>query len=309
MFRLKKTKKSEVETKPLTVGQIATINNFIGAKSIPPMPAAAQKAFLLATNPAAEVSDFVEVIESDESLSARVVKIANSVYFDRGQRKDTVEDCVTTIGLNELRCLLNATSLAELLPSRHPARPQFWSNDIATAIIARHLAERVIPGKKELAFLAGLMHDLGKLLLIQKNGEEYNKVLGLVRERGLSFIEAENELFAFNHTEVGQLIAEKWNFSPEIVSVIRNHHDPLPTRKPDPNSCPLWIVIASADLIAHALALGHLQGYAQLQNHASEQLSSVWELLDIKAEDASEELNRLRKSFETEADLYLKPGG
>jgi len=132
--------KSAVENTPGLAAPVAeAILNTVGARSISTMPGAAQKAFQLATDPSAEARDFVEVIESDEALSARVLKISNSVYFDRGKPTNTIEEAVLLIGMNELRCLLNATTLSEIFPSRASARTQLWSNDIATALISRHL--------------------------------------------------------------------------------------------------------------------------------------------------------------------------
>lgn len=108
----------------LSYGLKTTIFNTIGTRSVPPMPSAAQKAFQLATDPNADARDFIEVIASDESLSARVMKIANSVYYDRGGGSKTIEDAVQVIGIQELRSLLNACSLTEIFPSRHSARQQ-----------------------------------------------------------------------------------------------------------------------------------------------------------------------------------------
>ena len=131
---------------PATARSVLTV---VGSQAIPAMPSAAQKAFQLSIDPSAEARDFIQVIESDEGLSARVIKIANSVYFDRGRVNETIEDCVLVIGINELRSLLNATTLSEIFPSRHPARSQLWANDIATALISRSLAGRICPGKED----------------------------------------------------------------------------------------------------------------------------------------------------------------
>ncbi len=93
MFWRTKEKKKPSEGFTRLSGPIQdAINAAIGPKGIPTMPGAAQKAFQLSTDPNAEARDFIEVIESDEALSARVVKIANSVYFDRGKKSETIED-------------------------------------------------------------------------------------------------------------------------------------------------------------------------------------------------------------------------
>ena len=299
-----KKKEAPVESAPskLSSSIEESILGVVGARSIPPMPGAAQKAFQLSTDPNAEARDFVAVIESDESLSARVVKIANSVYFDRGNHPETIEESVLVIGINELRCLLNAATMSEIFPSSHPARAQLWINDIATALISRQLAQRFLPGKEDLAFLAGLMHDLGKLLLLQRVAPDYTKVLTKIQECGCDFCTAEEALFPFTHTEVGQLIADRWHFAPDVIAVIRGHHQKLPAQKME--APPLPFLVECADRIAHVLAFGHPRGFAKFQRACEEKLDEVWIFLGIEPAESREMIAQLKKSVELELDLY-----
>lgn len=267
------------------------------------MPAAAQKAFKLSTDPAAEARDFVEVIESDEALSARVIKIANSVFFDRGNPSKTIEESVTKIGINELRSLLSATTLSEIFPSNQPARGQAWANDIATALISRTLAQRVFPGKEDTAFLGGLMHDIGKLLLIQRAPDEYRRVIEAVEKNGDYFFKAEELLFPFDHTQVGQLIGEKWNFSRDLISIIRDHHAPWPD-SPSPEKITFAYLIKAADLFAHALGFGHPTGFNRLQRRAEEDLEPAWRMVGIPEQERRQTLTQFQRIFDLEFDLY-----
>jgi putative nucleotidyltransferase with HDIG domain len=292
---------------PLSPAIAEAVALAIGAKGIPPMPSSAQRAFQLSTDPTAEVRDFVDVIESDEALSARVLKIANSVYFDRGKPSKTIEESVVVIGINELRDLLNATSLSEIFPCRNRARQELWSHDVATALTARMLAERLCPAKKDLVFLGGLMHDIGKLLLLQRVTPEYIKILDEVEKQGLSFCAAEEDLFVFNHTEVGQLIGEKWNFSPELIYMIRNHHNPPQANtqrqsyEDDPSS--LAGLVYAANRIAHALGLGLNKKFAKLKNQALEELPELLGSLGIE-ENQRDFLNNVSKEYDLEHDIY-----
>jgi len=283
-----------------------SILSTVGARSIPTMPAAAQKAFELATDPNAEARNFIEVIESDEGLSGRVLKIANSVYFDRGKQSETIEEAVMVIGINELRCLLNATTLSEIFPSSHPARNQLWANDIATAIIARTLAGRFLPSKQDSAFLGGLMHDIGKLLLLQRAGEDYSRAMKIVEETGCDFSEAETQIFIFDHAEVGALIGEKWNFSPELSQMIGLHHKPWEVLIAESAGTPtLPTIIKAADTIAHALGLGHAKGFNRKRLKAQEELEHVWTALNLPEDDRKSFLSNCERAFNTEHDLYV----
>ena len=277
-----------------------------GAHSIPAMPALAQKAFQLALNPDALAQDFVDVILADEAMAARVLKIANSVYFDRGTPTETVEQAVHIIGTNELRSLLNATTLSDLVPSRDPVRELLWVHNIGTALIAREIAKRHLSGKESLAFLGGLMHDIGKLLLLQRLAENYTKIIEQVGDKATTFWEVEEAEFPFDHTQVGQLIAERWRFSEELTEVIRYHHDPLSSV--DPNNLGLHHVVGCADRIAHALGIGHPKGFTGFQSKQLEELSEVWRVLNVAESAHKQELDNLQKLFTTEYDLYANEG-
>lgn len=287
-----------------------SIISVVGSRGIPPMPGAAQRAFQLSTDPNADARDFIEVIESDEALSARVIKIANSVFFDRGTPSTTIEQSVVVIGILELRCLLNATTLSEIFPSKHPARTHLWIHDIATAIIAKSLAQRLAPQHADEAFLGGLMHDIGKLLLVQRVPEYYAKVLTQV-EQGKTFIEAEEEVWAFNHCQVGQLVAERWHFTPELAAIIGGHHAKFPDRRNNRDPFPLPLLVACADTIAHALGCGHPRGFTTVRARALEGLPAVWGALQTSiVEQQRNELTRLERLVASEMSLYSsKVGG
>ncbi len=293
---------------PLSTSISGSILNVVGARSIPSMPGAAQKAFQLATDPNAEARDFIEVIESDEALSARIIKIANSVFFDRGTKSTTIESSVTVIGINELRCILNANALTDIFPSKHPYRSALWSNDIATGLIARNLAQRLLPGKAEIAFLGGLMHDIGKLLLLQRSPEEYGRVLKIVEAEGKSFCEAEERRFPFTHVEVGQLIAERWNFTPEIIEIIRDHHRAWSPSEFEAREVSLTALVKAADIIAHALGLGHPKGFSKVRSIAQNELEEVWRVLKIPVEEHKTVLEQFEKTYALEFDLYTSKG-
>ena len=303
LFGKKKSAAGDFAPEHLSPALTSTILGVVGGRSIPTMPAAAQKAFQLSTNPKAEARDFIEVIESDEALAARVIKIANSVYFDRGKASKTIEDSVVVIGINELRNLLSATTLSEIFPSSHRARSQLWENDIGTAVIAKSLAQMLLPSQTEVAFLGGLMHDIGKLLLLQRSGGEYQKVLEQVERSGANFCEAEAQSFPFDHTEVGQLIAERWNFSPELVAIIRWHHQPWATLSRS-GVVGLPLIVRAADTIAHALGIGHPRGFARFKENCVNELGAVWTHLRIPASSAREHLDRFQRAYESERDLY-----
>lgn len=292
----------------LSQGVRDAIFGIVGARSIPPMPPSAQKAFQISINPAAEAYQFVEVIESDEGLSARILKVANSVFFERGHKSATIEEAVLVIGVSELRNLLNATCLAEIFPSQSKLRSVLWQHDIATAIAARELARVIVPRECEAAFLGGLMHDIGKLLLVQRAPEKYAEVVRIVEKEGAPFYEAESQIFPFDHCEVGQLIGERWNFSADLLEIIRSHHNAHDAGSSCHGPAMLALVIQAADAAAYSLGLGVPASWGRLRSRMSEALPGYLDLLGLSREQRKPLLDNIARTFEVENDLYARAG-
>lgn len=279
------------------------IRNVLGLAQLEPMPQQAARAFQLASNPKATASEFIKVIGSDETLSSRVMRIANSVYFFRGTHANDLEKAVANIGLDELRCLLTATLLRSLVHGKHSAREQLWANAVATAIGARSLQRYAPHLQSGQAFLCGLVHDIGKLIIIRRDGGEYKKVLSLVSSGQHSFIDAEEKVFDINHVEVGQWGAEQWNFPQTTIETIAFHHRPWPEVK-SAQSLTLPLLVKIADTMAHALGIGHPSGFKSLEKSAQENLEMAYQILGIQRQEGTEFLVTFQREFEREYGLY-----
>lgn len=283
LFGSKQAKTSQPVLPPLPFGFQQTLANFFGSNALPSMPQAVHRIFQVVTDPNSEALDFVAAIESDEGLSSRIIKIANSVYFDRGSGSNSVVEAVATIGTKELRNILSAVSLKQLFPSNHPLRTQLWEHNIAVAIFSREIAARVLAGQEGEAFLAGLLHDIGKLLILSVDYERYAKVAKEAGHIG-GFCQAETTVYPFDHTEVGHYIAEKWGFSKELTEPIRMHHieaKDLPKKS-------IALIVKTADLLAHKLKIGFPSGFVTLQNNSAISLIETIQLLGFESTMANE---------------------
>ena len=298
LFR-SKTKQNEAHP-PLADGVQQSIVSYLGIKSLPIMPKVAQQAFQLATSPNAEPEDYIAVVEHDEGLSARVLKIANSVYYSRGSDSKTITDAVTVIGISELQCLMNATALSNFFPTRHPLRALFWAHDIAVAITARTLANTLRPAQADMAFLGGLMHDIGKLFMLQQHTTNYEKVVTKGYEEGLQSIDGETVAYPFDHTQVGHLIAERWHFTPELTAVISKHHKSWQEIPKDS----IVALVKTANIIAHTLALGAGREANQARRIYEPMLPDAWNHLEVAKPLQGELLDRAASAFEQERSLY-----
>lgn len=280
------------------------IKNTLGIRKLESMPLQAARAFQLASDHKATTADFVKVIEADEALSARIIRIANSVYFRRGEEARDIEKAVANVGLNELRCLISATMLRSLLQGTHRAREQIWANAVGTAICCRQLSHFTRCSEGE-AFLCGLLHDVGKLIMIRRGGSLYEKVINLVSSGTKSFIEAEEEVFDLNHVDVGKWIGQVWHFPESAIRAIAFHHSSWSRDSKDcgKNTSPAMLVKA-CDMIAHAGGIGHPGNFRPFQDKAEEELPLAFKQLGIANQDEHALVEQIRRQFDEEFSLY-----
>ncbi len=287
-----------------TVATAQRIRTVLGIRELESMPAQAARAFQLASDPKAKGADFVKVIESDEVISARIIRVANSVYFFRGTTAADIERAVANIGLNELRCLLSASMLKSLLQGRHPAREQIWANSVATGICCRSLSPRTNIGDGE-AFLCGLLHDVGKLIMIRRGGDLYEQTIRCVAGEGLSFVEAEERIFELNHVEVGKWVGEVWNFPPGAVRAIADHHRPWPT---DPaqrgKGTSHAMLVKAADVLAHSLGIGHPPHLASFRRRMQDEVPHALAQLGMSTTEGESFIQNFNKRFDEEYSRY-----
>lgn len=303
-----KTNQAHAEVSPTPRAVASRIKTILGIRQLEPMPSQAARAFQLASDPRATAADFVSVVESDEVISSRIIRIANSVYFFRGTAAVDIEKAVANIGLNELRCLLSATLLKSLLKGRQAEREQIWANAVATGICARQLSRYTNGIGDGEAFLCGLVHDLGKLIMLQRAPDLYRKVQQKLCSGEIDSIDAEEEVFEINHIEVGKWVAESWNFPKSAIMAISLHHEPWPkdiTGKVTSTA----LLVKIADTIAHSQGIGHPPEQRKFQTRAENQLPNAVKLLGISTGDTGNLIQSFRAAFDKEYSLYQSETG
>ena len=276
----------------------------LGLRRLESMPAQASRAFQLSCDPKSTLDDFIKIIESDEVLSARIIKIANSVYFRRGEQAKDISSAVANIGLNEIRCLLSATMLKSLLRGNSKFRTVIWGNSVATAIAAKHLAihTKVPDGE---AFLCGLLHDVGKLIILQRAPVKYEKLIQLHLQSGKDIVQLEEEAFDLSHIEIGKWLAEKWNFPETVRRAITFHHNRWPDLEGElGKSTTSSMLVKCADMIAHANRLGHNSSVTGLGSIMQEKRGEIAKQLKINESDIKSLEASISRQFEAEFSLY-----
>ncbi len=180
-------------------------------------------------DPYVSASDIGKVIGQDTGLTARLLKIVNSAFYGFPSRIETVSRAVAVIGLRELRGLVLAASAVEAfskIPTDIINMVNFWRHSVYCGVVAQLLAERSNVLHSERLFVAGLLHDIGKLIIGHRMPQRYREVLDLVKETGLPDYQIEKKLLGFTHAEVGGLLLKEWRMPSALCETVLCHHEP-----------------------------------------------------------------------------------
>jgi putative nucleotidyltransferase with HDIG domain len=195
-------------------------------QALPPLPQAMAEVMLALGNQALSAQRSIALIESDPALAGRTLRLANSAFYGMAGRVASIGDAVRLLGLRTVASVLSAVALHGLL--KLPACPGFdfeayWRHAIATALAARALAP-LAGVDADQAFLAGLMHDVGQLVLAAHLPVDAQATIDHARQAGQPLHQAEQALLGFSHAEVGAWVARHWHFPETIASAIECHH-------------------------------------------------------------------------------------
>ena len=195
-----------------------------------PLPETIQKIVTLTRNPDTPLKRISDVLESDEAMASKVLKLANSSFYGFSKQVKTISHAVVCLGFNTIKQMsLTAHSFSVLdstLEGYYLDKGAMFQHSFGTALASRLLATKMFYPNAEEVYLMGLLHDVGKVILNQYAEAEFKKVLELYNKGGLAFYEAEREVLGFDHGEIGAAVCQKWNLSDDIVDTIRNHHSP-----------------------------------------------------------------------------------
>lgn len=224
---------------------------------LPALPDTAMAAMQLTDDPKASARTIQSVIAKDQALTARILKIVNSAMYCFEREVSTLSHAIAILGLGTVRSIIVAASVQQIFrPGSAPAKDLttklFWEHSWGAAVAAKAIAARADYAVAEEAFTCGLLHDMGKMVLLKKQSRAYQKILNDVYRGVATFCEAEHRTFGFTHAHVGALMALKWHFPAQLVEGIRYHHDFATA----PSHRRLAAVTALADSMMVALELG-----------------------------------------------------
>ena len=248
-----------------------------------------------------DIDEIGAIIEPDPPLSAALLRLANSAMYNVGRSISTVSQALMLVGLREARDIafgVSARSTFDGIPNALIGVRDFWEHSLYCACAAQYLASAAKLRTADSMFTAGLLHDIGQLVMFNQCPDRSRRALQLSLEDndGLTPHLSEREVFGFDHTAVGAALAETWRFPQGLCACIRWHHDPFAA---DQEYTAAAAIVHTANSIAVLAELdsNSLDDAPAIEPRAIELLDLAPERITEATETARNSVNELLKLF------------
>ena len=214
-------------------------------EELPTLPEVLSRVSSVVNDPTSSAEDLAEVIATDFALSAKILKIANSPAYGFSRRVSDIQHAITLIGFKETQTLAISVSVLDQLNYGPEFEVRsYWKHSLSCATLAKLISLNLKVGGTESAFVSGLLHDMGKVILARETSEKSGGAPLLRSTTGMTTLEAEEKLFGITHAEAGYLLAEHWLLPTVVSDAIRYHH--LPERESTPKAPTSIVFLANA---------------------------------------------------------------
>ncbi len=197
-------------------------------KGLPPFPETALKAIKVIKDPDSSAQDLVNIIQYDQSITANILRFANSAYFGLQAKVTSLKQAVAYLGTKTIMDMLFLSGSLSYFRGEYAGYDlkgeDLLTHSVSTALMCRILGERIALEETSTVFTAGLLHDIGKVVLSSFVRDKYNEIMQLVKQNKFSFVMAEREVLGMDHAQVGGEMAQQWGIPEEIATPISLHH-------------------------------------------------------------------------------------
>lgn len=225
-----------------------------------PLAPVVQKVMATTSNPSCSSEDVARAVSQDQALSIRILKLSNSSIYTRGHPVDNIKGAVGRLGSCEIRNLVMALGVLQQYEGRiadYIDARLFWEHSIACGLIASALGNEVGLESQDNLFLWGLLHDMGRLVLIEHAAEKYAQVWDKANALGLPLEAVEAKMLILDHCSILDRALEHWKFPREFIAPVVNHHKSATSiKRLGPAHIRSAAIVALADRAAHAFLLG-----------------------------------------------------
>jgi len=210
--------------------KMSIIDKILETQELATLPPVAAKVLMLVENENLDIREISRVVETDPALTIKLLRIANSPLYATYSEITSVQQAIINLGLNRLvNIVIGVSIFSKLLLMKDKKSTEliekFWWHSSCTAIVSKALAEKVNFKSKDYEFIGGLLHEIGKLAILQYDTNLYSKVISAVEFSNYTDLEAEEEIYGITHPEVGLSIANLWKLPIELTNIIGYHHN------------------------------------------------------------------------------------
>ncbi len=241
------------------------------------------------------------VIENDPDLTARLLRLGNSSFYGFPTRLETVSEAISLIGIQQVQDLIVASNVVDTFSGVNPEfvnMESFWRHSLACGIGARILAMQKRMPKPEKFFVAGLLHDAGRLVLYSQAPHIAQQIFERTRQKRMLLREAEVEVLGFDHAQIGEALLRTWLYPANLVHAVANHHRPL-------NSDAFRMeaaIVHLADSLVNAMQIG-----TSGEHFVSPVQPRVWQLLNLELDALESVVNAIDDQIEAVQAVFLNP--
>lgn len=202
--------------------------------NLPTLPLVASRLMQIINDPATSASDVAFIVGQDLSLSAKVLRLSNSAFYGIPHSITSIKNAVVILGLKVINTMVLSLTVFDMFPDDKNRsslfnRKAFWLHSLSCGLIAKYLSSRmrkVVLFDPEEAFCAGLLHDIGKVVMEQYLHEDFHTALDYAVKNAIPIHEAEQHLLGYNHTNVAAWLTGSWGLPAEIRQSLIHHHSP-----------------------------------------------------------------------------------
>ncbi len=259
---------------------------------LPTLPQVAVTLMDLLDDPSTSANEINRVMARDPALASKILKLVNSAYYGLPNKVSSLNQAIVILGFKTVKSVALSASVMGLFKGPKESglfdRQQFWKHSIACACVSRAAAQKQKGFDSEMAFSAGLLHDIGKQVLEHYIPSQTDKIVKTALDRKCSFIEAEGEVLETNHAEIGKWLAETWQLPRELGEALGSHHDLAGASGKE-----LVAVLQFANYLAKVKGVG-----APGSGETPELSKEVWDILTVDKGDLPELVAAINQEIE-----------
>jgi putative nucleotidyltransferase with HDIG domain len=251
------------------------------------------------SDPDKTFQDLGEIIGFDPALSARLLKIVNSPFYGFPSRIETVSHAISIIGMDQLTDLALATLVIHQfrgIPNNLFNMEKFWRHSMACGVAARSIADFRGEKNVERFYLAGILHDIGRLVIFKKEPALARDAFYRSKERQENIYLSEQKLMGFDHADVGRELLKAWQLPPRLVEAVGGHHQPQNAKMFPVDAA----IIHTSDYIVHVMNVGSDAEFSEPQLYPKS-----WEIIGLSADDFEFMKDKVKQQYEGIVGLFF----